>query len=1178
MRVIKWIRWYFFLLCNIKKPPKLIANTLARAPSLVTPKQFRLCFAIMGIILFSCPALMNTIPTKNTAEDTFLSLKLSDFTKHLSTSNALALSHIKITQKPSKGVLKLGNNNVTTTQLINTANITNLGFKPNLNLVGKTKFKWQGYQTLNGTNQILTPTMDFIITITPINDIHRFLESEFPKVVNEDKRFSFYPTIIEPDFNVYQMHISQSGTLFTTTLIDENLATLNQLSGNLKIQVPTLNQNAIYQIQYDGSSTLQLLKGSQALHTFTASKNTYELTLQQHTPTQNSPYKFKCENCSPTLSAIPVTQNILFDFGILNQPSWLNINKLTGEVFGTPNQSHIGVNDNIAFTAAANGQTVASSFFTINVINTNDRPITTMIPKPGSPNIVINEGGSITITLNATDEDKDNLRFLILDSALPKFGSTIINGNQLTYRHSGKESTQDVFKYYAKDKILTSLPSTISITISPINDKPILDPIFAIGKYNEPLIITLNARDDDLPSGQSLTYQILNTVPGAHIINNTLRYLLPTPNITSIPEKVTINVTATDPSNAKSDPTVVTIFLYQHTIDPNRELKIPDMVKSISQTTSTGSAHTILDVSNFIGNTDKVNQRYSIEYKLSTNNYFEINQNNGKIHLKNNNFPTHLPTLNVTVFAKITLPKKIVGVFSQLKFKIKKSFDPNITTNINDAENATEFLIHNQTNSTLNEKFFGATKSAELIGSGNTTLDHNNAIFEKLFSENGKIFNKNNLETKLASFGDDEGSSSEFYMIGKLFKSDHCTFGNNGTAIANVSEGTNEFDRWIFGGNENGNGQANVSKNAKITANELICGQKGLCNFTQLGGESTIETMTLGQDPGSSGTLNISNQATLNIKTMICGNKGRCAIKQSGGNLITTKLSTISSQNITIELTSGNATINEIELSNCNQFKLMGSKLLTQYVKCNQGTFENNGGSIQIGKSATKKQIKSMFDHNIINLAQPFATTLNTMKVEGDFTQKNSSPISTLLMNINSQNDYSKLEVTGTATLDGKLTVTKNDGLSFQLNQSFQLIKAPKIHGSFKTISLPTLSKDLAWDTSDLYSTGTIKVSHASQIQVDPVTLYIYPNPVINRTAIVSYSLTQSTDVTLQVFDIFGHKIYQNEYTRGENGGRINSNKVNLPETILNQLSIGVYFIIIHNNYQTLGKGKFAIR
>lgn len=71
---------------------------------------------------------------------------------------------------------------------------------------------------------------------------------------------------------------------------------------------------------------------------------------------------------------------------------------------------------------------------------------------------------------------------------------------------------------------------------------------------------------------------------------------------------------------------------------------------------------------------------------------------------------------------------------------------------------------------------------------------------------------------------------------------------------------------------------------------------------------------------------------------------------------------------------------------------------------------------------------------------------------------------------------YDHLNVLGGASLGGKLNVAWYGGFSASLSQSFDLFDFSSSNGAFSSISLPTLSNGLAWNTSALYATGTIRV------------------------------------------------------------------------------------------------------
>ncbi|MBN2578839.1 MAG: hypothetical protein JXB10_07600 [Pirellulales bacterium] len=65
--------------------------------------------------------------------------------------------------------------------------------------------------------------------------------------------------------------------------------------------------------------------------------------------------------------------------------------------------------------------------------------------------------------------------------------------------------------------------------------------------------------------------------------------------------------------------------------------------------------------------------------------------------------------------------------------------------------------------------------------------------------------------------------------------------------------------------------------------------------------------------------------------------------------------------------------------------------------------------------------------------------------------------------------------VAGAVTLDGTLNVTSLGG-SFSMDQSFDILDWDSLSGAFAAVNLPTLPSPMSWDTSELYTTGTITV------------------------------------------------------------------------------------------------------
>jgi lysophospholipase L1-like esterase len=76
---------------------------------------------------------------------------------------------------------------------------------------------------------------------------------------------------------------------------------------------------------------------------------------------------------------------------------------------------------------------------------------------------------------------------------------------------------------------------------------------------------------------------------------------------------------------------------------------------------------------------------------------------------------------------------------------------------------------------------------------------------------------------------------------------------------------------------------------------------------------------------------------------------------------------------------------------------------------------------------------------------------------------------------------YGQLSVAGSLTLlQPTLTINLTNGFTPALGQTFQILSAGSISGTFGTLSLPTLPAGLAWSTTLLYSSGIISVVSAA--------------------------------------------------------------------------------------------------
>src|SRR6185437_7556001 len=79
------------------------------------------------------------------------------------------------------------------------------------------------------------------------------------------------------------------------------------------------------------------------------------------------------------------------------------------------------------------------------------------------------------------------------------------------------------------------------------------------------------------------------------------------------------------------------------------------------------------------------------------------------------------------------------------------------------------------------------------------------------------------------------------------------------------------------------------------------------------------------------------------------------------------------------------------------------------------------------------------------------------------------APGSTTFMQIqHSPTTNDAINLSGTLTAGGALTVTNANGTAFTADDTFQLFNAPSYAGAFNTVALPPLSAGLAWNTNSL--------------------------------------------------------------------------------------------------------------
>ena len=667
-------------------------------------------------------------------------------------------------------------------------------------------------------------------------------ETLIPISTLEDEDFSYIPTVIEPDILEYHIDIHESSTGFTSTIKDHYLSTIQTYSHSAQtLNIPKIKRNMVYHITYHGSKELKLKKGNDVLHAFNSNNSTYSWTLNQATPLGSTTFKATIENNSPSEIPIEIEENKVFEFGMRNKPSWITINKDTGELTGTPTQSDVGVFRTIYLTVTSNINTVEhvqTAPFSFSVVNKNDKPISQNLPQ--SATLVVDEGGSIDFDLIANDEDNDPINYIISNTKGPKFGKAYTIGKTLYYTHFGNESIEETFEYFVNDGTENSTVSTITIQITPVNDQPTLEPENKIMGFSDTISIALSGEDADNDK-TTLTYEIVTPVDGASINGSTLTYT-PPQSLPRTTEKIEINVVAIDPSNLKSKPAVFNIYFYHTNKHPSKLLEISDIEFEIGEHYTINDI--IWDLKNEITNNDRIKSE-SITYSMNPNSFFSINPNTGELKVNSElEYKTtggNSQTLQIKAHSDVD--NELVGVTATAIITVGKSMD-----------------ISDNNNNNIPDDI-------ENIDSGDLIIDR-----ELDFTKIGDL-NKKDVNFVIDTGEDFDIESADVSMNSLTVG------GRKKSTIKLKEEGNLNIITDLILGKQN-DYQAEIQMNDDVTltiGNDFTIGDFGSATLSMSDGETDINgDLKAGLNTGSMGSIKISGKANLSVKNnFIVGEKER---------------------------------------------------------------------------------------------------------------------------------------------------------------------------------------------------------------------------------------------------------------------------------------------------------------
>jgi autotransporter-associated beta strand protein len=182
----------------------------------------------------------------------------------------------------------------------------------------------------------------------------------------------------------------------------------------------------------------------------------------------------------------------------------------------------------------------------------------------------------------------------------------------------------------------------------------------------------------------------------------------------------------------------------------------------------------------------------------------------------------------------------------------------------------------------------------------------------------------------------------------------------------------------------------------------------------------------------------------------------------------------------------------------------------------------SNGGTVKGTGTITGS---SSMGSNSVTI--PGNTSIGTMTFGGNLTMNTTASLNMQITGGSTSCD--KLAITGAFICNGTLDVSLSSGTLLS-GAAYQLFTAGSITGTFATINLPTLDAGLVWDTSELYSTGKIKVIPNTGINDVTYKSGVVRNPTNGLFHI--YTDYPNDNVNVTVYNMDGKAVFQSKISK----------------------------------------------
>ena len=421
----------------------------------------------------------------------------------------------------------------------------------------------------NGGGADTSPPQSFTINVTPVND---------PPVANNDSY-----TVVQPRV----LTVAAPGVLANDTDVEIT-------RGELPAQTLTATLVAgpavgVLAFNADGSFTYTPPPPFTGVVTFTYQANDGTLNSNVATVTINVVPNIPPVATNDAYTTPENTPLTVVAPGVLANDTDANGDPLTAVPGPGPSNGALALNADGSFTYTPNLNYHGPDSFTYTasdgLAGSNIATVTLTVTPVNAPPVAFNqnlttaEATPLNITLTGDDGDPEDVQALTFAIAVPPAHGTLTNldpaTGAVTYTPDPAWHGTDTFTFTVTDDAaagppinLTSVPGTVTITVTPVNDPPMAFAQTVNTAENAAIVITLMGDDGDSEDVQALTFALgtqptHGTLSGFNPVSGQVTYT-PTQYYSgddSFTFTVTDDGAAGPPANLTSAPATVTIHV-----------------------------------------------------------------------------------------------------------------------------------------------------------------------------------------------------------------------------------------------------------------------------------------------------------------------------------------------------------------------------------------------------------------------------------------------------------------------------------------------------------------------------------------------------------------------------------------------------------------------------------------